>query len=173
MIYFLLSVSEVVPYALQLIKQLASPYHIKTLVDLLKYVKPQHKLTILKVLKKLQESKLPIEIFDQPINEKEHLIDTHESLFTQNISNSFAKFLYDQALKIRTTPTDYEQENMFAVSKQLLQLMQSFVSQEEIGAALELSFSSIEKVGIEERNLLFELLGSSFRSICKGDKIQY
>ena len=171
MIYFLLSVSEVAPYALQLIKQLASPYHIKTLVDLLKYAKPQHKLTILKVLKKLQESKIPSEIFDQSINETKQLTDTQESLFTQNIGNSFAKFLYDYALQIRTTPTDYEQENMFAVSKQLLQVMQSFVSQEEIVKALEISFSSIEKFCTEEKNLLFELLGSSFRSICKGDKI--
>ena len=110
MIYFLLNVCEVAPYALKIIKQLASPYHIRTMVDLLKYCRPTDNLAILKVLKKLKDSNIPDEIFTQALNEKIEFKSAKKSVFSSGISNQFAKFLYEYAFEIRTLETNYEQK---------------------------------------------------------------
>ena len=62
---------------------------------------------------------------------------------------------------------------MFAVSKKLLKVMLQFVKQEEIGQGLERAFTKFATVCQGEKQLLFELLGSSLRTICKGDSIQF
>ena len=66
-------------------------------------VNPQNKLKIIKILNKLVENKIPSEVFAEAFAESgKWLTKEQKSVFSEKINNTFAKFLFDYVIQIRS-----------------------------------------------------------------------
>ena len=87
------------PYTLEMLQNVANPYHIKTLLQLLLHVSCQNKLKILSIFQTLLRIQVPISVFDESVK------DLHAIRFrTQTkveFKSSFAKFFFLASLQIQ------------------------------------------------------------------------
>jgi hypothetical protein len=108
-----------------MLKAIATPYHIKLLLELLLVVSHKSKLMIIKILTSFISNEIPEEVFNQAISSQ---------LFPDKISKvydskkAFSNFLYEYALRIRMSKYDVKgkEQDMYTTSKQLLKLSVSF-----------------------------------------------
>ena len=74
MIHLLLNVAQVAPYALKMLRSMSTPFHVRTLCELLVVVNPPNKLRIIKILNKLVENKIPSQVFEEAFEESDKLL---------------------------------------------------------------------------------------------------
>lgn len=145
MIHILLNVAQVAPYALRMIKSMATPFHVRTLCELLLVIDPSNKMNIIKVLNKIVENKIPEQVFTEAFTENQEIIKLEQKpVFSGSISNTFAKFLYEYAFKIRVGAC--KAKGMYSVSRQLIVLMLKSCDKMELEAGLELSINMLKDV---------------------------
>ena len=104
-----------------MLKAIATPYHLKLLLELLLVVSPKSKLMIIRILTSFISNGIPEEVFNQAISSK---------LFPDKISRvydskkAFSNFVYEYALRIRMSKYNVKgkEQDMYATSKQLLKL---------------------------------------------------
>ena len=100
MVMIFTSAAQQSPYPLEMLQNVATAYHIQTLLKLLVDASPLAKLTVLTILKNMLLVKVPEQIFDQSLQNMEYAKFKMPSNIT--FTNSLAQYLYNLALQIKT-----------------------------------------------------------------------
>ena len=105
-----------------MLRQIATPYHLRLLFELLLVVNPKSKLKILRIIKSLHDNQLPSQLFVDAFKKQLFDKEPEEPMLFKGIIPSrdpCALFFYNYALLIRKQQTGAYSNcaDLFAVSK--------------------------------------------------------
>ena len=71
------SVSQVAPYALKMLKAISTPFHIKTLFELMLSSNKTNQILVLKIISNMIANKVPMQVFTQAIGDPFDFLKRH------------------------------------------------------------------------------------------------
>ena len=168
-------------YPLEMLMNVASPYHIRLLLKLLVIASSELKVLIIKILKTLLRVEIHLETLEKATQAPIAELKTKSTI---KFRSTFVQTLYDLCLQIREGtwigPIEDEKESLFDVQHNISKLIALFfklrqsqidpetTTNEELSAIFTSDIKSLPK---EEKNLIHSILGSFLTLPVCGDKV--
>lgn len=103
MVEIFVKVAIKAPYPLEMLQNVANPYHIKTLIRMLFQVSAGCKLQILNIIQTLLRIQVPLNIFDESVKDLNIAFKTQTQV---EFKSSFTMLLFQAALQIHSNTWD-------------------------------------------------------------------
>ena len=115
-----------------MLKTIATPYHIRTLFELMLSSGKTNQIYILTIINNLIKNKVPLQVFYQALGEPFDLLNRHsvddsqidenQLLFIDGLTNPLSKFFYAYAIQVRRGNMEVKNDELYCLSRRLLKM---------------------------------------------------